>query len=51
MLNGLSAVYRIRIRKFFGLPDPDHPGLDAEPSVIKQKNKENFDLYCCVTSL
>jgi hypothetical protein len=23
MLNGLSAVYRIRIRKFFGLPDPD----------------------------
>jgi hypothetical protein len=37
MLNGLSAVYRIRIRKFFGLPDPDplvRKGTDPYPSVF-----------------
>ncbi len=28
---------------FLSLPDPDH-------SIIKQKSKKNYDLYCFVTS-
>jgi hypothetical protein len=37
----LHSVFRFRIHKFFGLPDPDplargtHP--DPDPSIFKQK--------------
>ncbi len=47
-----QAVFRIRIRKFLGLPDLLVRGtdLDLHPAVIKQKYcKKNLRLYCFVT--
>jgi hypothetical protein len=36
-----AVLFRIRIRKFWGLPDPKPDplvgGMDPDPSIIKQK--------------
>ncbi len=39
MLNELSSVFRIRIRKFFVLPDQDPlvRRTDPDPYIIKKK--------------
>jgi hypothetical protein len=45
-------MLQIRIRMFMGHPDPLVRGADPDPSIIKQKNKEeNLDSYCFVTTL
>ncbi len=51
----IPAVFRIQIRMFLGLPDPDPivrgTEPDPDPPIIEHKYWENLDFYCVVTSL